>query len=64
MYEIVASSNSRIIILKVQEHPDMRSELMDIRAIAGEEFIDPNYVRFHYETVKSKELTSRNRYHH
>lgn len=27
--------------LKVQEHLDMRSELMNIRAIAGEEFIDP-----------------------
>lgn len=33
---------SRIIILKVQEHLDMLSELMDIRTIAGEKFINPN----------------------
>lgn len=41
----------------------MLSELMDIRSIAGEKFMNPDQVVFHYEKVKNKGLTCRNPLH-
>jgi hypothetical protein len=41
----------------------MLSELMDIRSIAGEKFMHPDQVVFHYGKFKSRGLTCRNPLH-